>query len=124
MQDKKHRGPLRQPCRSRGPAARGPPRPPVPPALHVVDLHAGAAHEVVGAVPVNQPLLACPAGLDHRHSSLFAVDAAELRKGEQRGGEGSPPHEALGAPENLGHHRAVQLRGLDVNDEPWSSNSH
>ena len=98
------------------PAATPPTRPPAPPALHAVDLHAGAAPEVVGAVPVNQSLLACPAGLDHRHSSLLAIDAAELRKSEQRSGEGSPPHEALGAPKNLGRHRAVQLRGLDVDD--------
>ena len=89
--NRNHRGPLRLPRRIRGPAARRPPGPPVPPAFHVVDLHAGAAHEVVTAVSVNQPLLASPAVLDHRYGNGSAVKAAVLRKGEQRRRERPPP---------------------------------
>ena len=80
-QNRNRRGPLRQSCRSRGPAARCPPRPSVPPALHVVDLHAGAAHEVVTAVyrstnRCSRALLSWTI-----YSSLLAVEATVLRKG-------------------------------------------
>ena len=116
-QDRQHRGSLGQTGRSRGPTARGPHHSPASAALHVVYLDAGPAPEVIGTVTVNKPLLAGPAGLNRSHGRLLAVDAAHLREGEQRGWEGSSPHEALGAPKKLWHPRAVQLRGLDVDDE-------
>ena len=53
-QNRNHRGPLRQPCRSRGPAARCPPSPPVSPALHVVrarSRHRGTCQPTAARVP-------------------------------------------------------------------------
>ena len=116
-QDRQHRGPLRQPSRRRGPAARGSRRPSAPSALHVIDLDAGPAPEVVDAIAVNQPLLAYPAGLNRSHGRLLAIDMAELWEGEPCGWEGSPPTQGSRNPEEAQASSGCPTGSLDVDDE-------